>query len=174
MSMFDGFKSGLKSAGDKIMRVSEPERLVKDATNLEKWGPSGTQMREIAEATFIDSDLPVLIAALFKRLSEPGKYWRHVYKSLLVMDYILKNGSEEVIHQCRERLIEIQTLTQFQHIDEEDGKDAGLNVRERPSLCWNSSMMTSAYRLSGRGQPQRGPSLWEWGQRTHAARSGTA
>lgn len=44
-----------------------------------------------------------------------------------MLDYLIRNGSDEVIRECRDRVIEIQTLTQFQHIDEEDNKDVGLN-----------------------------------------------
>lgn len=64
--------------------------------------------------------------AIWRRLSEPGKYWRHVYKALLLIDYLIKNGSEQVIRECRANVVHIQTLMEFQHIDEND-KDVGLS-----------------------------------------------
>lgn len=35
-----------------VLQVPEIERKVKEATSNEKWGPSGTQMSEIAKATY--------------------------------------------------------------------------------------------------------------------------
>jgi len=58
---------------------------------------------------------------------------RHVYKALLLVDYLLRNGSEQVIRDCRNNVVQIQTLTEFQHIDEND-KDVGLSVRERAKV----------------------------------------
>ena len=44
---------------------------------------------------------------------------------MLLIDYLIRNGSEQVIRECRNHLIEIQTLTEFQHIEED--KDVGLS-----------------------------------------------
>lgn len=42
-----------------------------------------------------------------------------------MVDYLIKNGSEQVIREARDNIIQIQTLTEFQHIDED--KDVGLS-----------------------------------------------
>ncbi|XP_054326069.1 ENTH domain-containing protein 1 isoform X4 [Pongo pygmaeus] len=67
---------------------------------------------------------------LWHRLSDHGKNWRHVYKSLTLMDYLIKNGSKKVIQHCREGFCNLQTLKDFQHIDEA-GKDQGYYIREK-------------------------------------------
>lgn len=42
-----------KSAKHTVMQIPEIERKVLEATSHEdKWGPTGTQMREIAQATY--------------------------------------------------------------------------------------------------------------------------
>jgi len=123
-------KDAWKFGKNTVLNVPEIERKVKEATSNEKWGPSGTQMREIAQATNSYNDLPIIMQTIWRRLNDHGKYWRHVYKSLLLIDYLLKNGSDKVIKECRSNIIQIQTLMEFQHIDEND-KDVGLNVRER-------------------------------------------
>ncbi len=33
---------------------------------------------------------------IWRRLNDQGKYWRHVYKSLLLLDYLLRNGTDQV------------------------------------------------------------------------------
>ncbi|XP_017715351.1 PREDICTED: ENTH domain-containing protein 1 isoform X2 [Rhinopithecus bieti] len=67
---------------------------------------------------------------LWHRLNDHGKNWRHVYKSLTLMDYLIKNGSKKVVQHCREGFCNLQTLKDFQHIDEA-GKDQGYYVREK-------------------------------------------
>ncbi|KAG5212732.1 hypothetical protein JEQ12_015161 [Ovis aries] len=67
---------------------------------------------------------------LWQRLNDHGKNWRHVYKSLTLMDYLIKNGSEKVIQHCREGYRNLQTLKDFQHVDEA-GKDQGYYIREK-------------------------------------------
>lgn len=70
---------------------------------------------------------------IWRRLNAMGKNWRHVYKALLLLDYLIRNGSDQVVREAKVHLVEIQTLTQFQHIDETD-KDVGQSVRERAKL----------------------------------------
>ncbi|KAM4580466.1 epsin-1 isoform 2-T3 [Odontesthes bonariensis] len=70
------------------------------------------------------------MSMVWKRLNDHGKNWRHVYKAMTLMEYLIKTGSERVAQQCRENIYAVQTLKDFQYIDR-DGKDQGLNVREK-------------------------------------------
>ncbi|KAG0364960.1 hypothetical protein BGX24_004332 [Mortierella sp. AD032] len=67
---------------------------------------------------------------LDKRMNDKGKNWRHVFKALTVLDYLLHVGSESVVKYARENLYIVKTLKEFQYIDEE-GKDQGSNVRQK-------------------------------------------
>ncbi|XP_074509492.1 epsin-1 isoform X10 [Sebastes fasciatus] len=51
-------------------------------------------------------------------------------KAMTLMEYLIKTGSERVAQQCRENIYAVQTLKDFQYIDR-DGKDQGVNVREK-------------------------------------------
>ena len=33
---------------------------------------------------------------IWKRLNDHGKNWRHVYKALVLLEYLIKTGSEKV------------------------------------------------------------------------------
>lgn len=63
---------------------------------------------------------------LDKRLNDKGKNWRHVLKSLKVLDYCLHEGSELVVTWARKNVYIIKTLREFQYIDDE-GRDVGQN-----------------------------------------------
>mmetsp|Transcript_6290 Transcript_6290/g.20509 ORF Transcript_6290/g.20509 Transcript_6290/m.20509 type:complete len:527 (-) Transcript_6290:69-1649(-) len=120
-----------KAARDAILQVPDIERKVKAATSNDKWGPTSTQMKEIARATLSYADYPLIMNAIWRRLDEPGKHWRHIYKTLLLLDYLLKNGAEQVAAEARAHILQISTLTSFRHVDPETGKDVGVSIRER-------------------------------------------
>jgi hypothetical protein len=116
----------------KSVALQYPDIKVKvlEATSNEKWGPTGSQMAEIAQASYSYEYFPLIMETLWERINDDGKNWRHVYKGLLVLEYLLRSGSPDVIREARVKAIEIQTLKDFQHIDE-TGKDAGLSVRQK-------------------------------------------
>ena len=113
-----------------VKNYSHAEVLVREATSNDPWGPSSSVMTEIADATYNVVAFSEIMGMIWKRLNDHGKNWRHVYKSLVVLDYIIKTGSERVAQQCRENIFAIQTLKDFQFVDK-DGKDQGMNVREK-------------------------------------------
>ncbi|KAL5260657.1 hypothetical protein ACHWQZ_G010721 [Mnemiopsis leidyi] len=103
---------------------------VREATCNEPWGPATTVMTEIADATYSVVEFAEIMTILWKRLNDHGKNWRHVYKALLVLDYIIKRGSERVAQQCKEQIYSLLTLQDFRFVDK-DGKDQGASVREK-------------------------------------------
>nr|GMD44181.1 clathrin interactor EPSIN 1-like [Ipomoea batatas] len=67
---------------------------VLDATDDEPWGPHGTAMAEIAQATK-------------KLLKETDKNWRYVYKALVVIEYLVAHGSERSVDEIVEHTYQI-------------------------------------------------------------------
>ncbi|XP_048758203.1 epsin-2-like isoform X4 [Ostrea edulis] len=112
-----------------VKNYSEAQVKVREATSNDPWGPSSTLMGEIADLTYNVVAFTEIMQMIWKRLNDHGKNWRHVYKSLVLLDYIIKTGSEKVAQQCKENIYAIQTLRDFQH--REDNKDQGMNVREK-------------------------------------------
>jgi len=102
---------------------------VREATSNDPWGPSSTQMSEIADLTYNMVAFSEIMQMIWKRLNDHGKNWRHVYKALVLLEYLIKTGSEKVAQQCKENIFAIQTLKDFQFVEE--NKDQGLNVREK-------------------------------------------
>ena len=101
------------------------------------------------------TDFYQVMDMLDKRLNDKGKNWRHVLKSLKVLDYCLHEGSELVVTWARKNIYIIKTLREFQYIDE-DGRDVGQNsgcasAIGRTRLTWNSSHCRQRAHLSGHG-----------------------
>ncbi len=123
---------------------------VREATSNDPWGPSATIMAEIADLTYNVVAFSEIMQMIWKRLNDHGKNWRHVYKALvmkiakfpstqlifeskispqILLEYLIKTGTEKVAQQCKENIFAIQTLKEFQHLEE--GNDQGLRVRDK-------------------------------------------
>ncbi|CAN8254226.1 unnamed protein product [Cochlearia groenlandica] len=122
-----GLKRGVNK---KVLKVHGIEQKVLDATNNESWGPHGSLLAEIAHASKNYHEYQITMAVLWKRLSDTGKNWRHVFKALTVLEYMVGHGSERVIEEIKERAYQISTLSHFQYIDS-SGKDQGNNIRKK-------------------------------------------
>ncbi|KAH8730708.1 hypothetical protein GQ44DRAFT_767881 [Phaeosphaeriaceae sp. PMI808] len=119
----------VRSVKNVTKGYSAVEVKVRNATSNDPWGPVGSDMAEIAQITFNNStDFYQVMDMLDKRLNDKGKNWRHVLKSLKVLDYCLHEGSELVVTWARKNIYIIKTLREFQYIDEES-RDVGQNVR---------------------------------------------
>ncbi|KAG7329120.1 hypothetical protein KOW79_007294 [Hemibagrus wyckioides] len=118
-------------ATNVVMNYSEIESKVREATNDDPWGPSGQLMGEIAKATFMYEQFPEVMNMLWYRmLKDNKKNWRRVYKSLLLLGYLVRNGSERVVTSTREHLYDLRSIESYHCIDE-NGKDQGINVRQK-------------------------------------------
>jgi len=119
----------VRSVKNVTKGYSSVQVKVRNATSNDPWGPTGSDMGEIAAMTFNNpSDFYEIMDMLDKRLNDKGKNWRHVLKSLKVLDYCLHEGSELVVTWARKNVYIIKTLREFQYIDEE-GRDVGQSVR---------------------------------------------
>ncbi|KAG8707700.1 hypothetical protein FRC08_000335 [Ceratobasidium sp. 394] len=139
MSMQHFGKGALRVAKNYTKGYSDVQAKVRDATSNDPWGPSGTQMNDIAQMTYNQNDFVEIMEMLDKRLNDKGKNWRHVFKALTVLDYCLHAGSENTVIYFKDNLYVIKTLKEFQYVDEY-GKDQGANVRQKAKDITNLLM----------------------------------
>jgi len=88
-------------------------------------------MQEVAQHTFTYEHFPEVMGMLWKRmLQDNRRNWRRTYKSLLLLGYLVRNGSERVVTSAREHIYDLRSLENYTYVDE-FGKDLGINVRHR-------------------------------------------
>ncbi|BAF15669.1 clathrin interactor EPSIN 1 [Oryza sativa Japonica Group] len=114
----------------KVLKVPELEQKVLDATSDEPWGPHGTTLSELSHATKKFAECQMVMSVLWTRLSERGSKWRHVYKALTIIEYLIANGSERAVDDILDHYSKISVLSSFEYV-EPNGKDAGINVRKK-------------------------------------------
>jgi len=73
---------------------SEVEVKVLEATGKENWGVHGQAMKDIARHTRNRSDCGEIMRTLWQRLEHRGDEWRHVYKALTLMEFLVAHGDE--------------------------------------------------------------------------------
>ncbi|KAK2584159.1 hypothetical protein KPH14_006590 [Odynerus spinipes] len=121
----------MDKATNVVMNYTETEAKVREATNDDAWGPTGAMMQELAQATFTYEQFPDVMSMLWKRmLQENKRNWRRTYKSLLLLNYLVRNGSERVVTSSREHIYDLRSLENYTFIDE-FGKDQGINIRHK-------------------------------------------
>eukprot|EP00271_Cylindrocystis_brebissonii_P019397 TRINITY_DN587_c0_g1_i2.p1 TRINITY_DN587_c0_g1~~TRINITY_DN587_c0_g1_i2.p1 ORF type:complete len:706 (-),score=139.97 TRINITY_DN587_c0_g1_i2:392-2509(-) len=123
-----------------ILKVPEIEQKTFDATSNEPWGPHGSLLSEIAAATQNYHENQMVMTVLWKRVQDTGKNWRHVYKALIVMDFLVGHGAERCVDELREHIYQLKLLVGFQYVEpsgKEQGKDQGMNVRLRAESLIN-------------------------------------
>ncbi|KAI7728677.1 hypothetical protein M8C21_009675 [Ambrosia artemisiifolia] len=119
-----------RGVNKKVLKVPSIEQKVLDATSNETWGPHGSLLADIAMASRNHHEYYMIMSILWKRVNDTGKNWRHVYKGLTVLEYLVANGSERVIEEIKEHSYQIKSLSDFQYLDHH-GKDQGNNVRKK-------------------------------------------
>lgn len=124
---------GTTVRGSNVMRsfknvakgYSSVQVKVRNATCNGPQVPTNIDMSEIAALSFNNaSHFYEIIDMLDKRLHDSGRNWRHVLKSLILLDYLLHEGSALVVTWARKNVAILDGLKSFQFRDEED-KDRG-------------------------------------------------
>ncbi|KAK2025442.1 ENTH-domain-containing protein [Colletotrichum zoysiae] len=130
MTLYD-VKAGVRKVQNAVMNYTEMEAKVREATNNEPWGASSSLMQEIANGTFNYATLNEIMPMIYRRFTEKSaEEWRQIYKALQLLEFLIKHGSERVIDDARGHITLLKMLRQFHYIDQ-NGKDQGINVRNR-------------------------------------------
>ncbi|CCF56387.1 hypothetical protein KAFR_0B00890 [Kazachstania africana CBS 2517] len=148
----------LRSAKNLVKGYSSTQKLVRDATSNSHDNPPIDQLSELAEMTYNNMEFFEIMDMLDKRINSKGKYWKHVIKSLIVLDYLVRFGSENCVIWCKENLYIIKTLREFTYEDE-SGMDQGQMVRVRAkeltSLLMDEERLREERALNRRGGGNR-------------------
>ena len=109
-------KEKTRNATYVISGRTETEKLVLEATNEEKWGPTNTQMQEISRLTYSFQDCASIRKVISERLSQTDEV-RYVQKTLILLEYILRTGHESFRSEARSIMRTLQMLTSLHRYD---------------------------------------------------------
>lgn len=120
----------LRNVRDFSFGYTDVQIQVRHATSNKEAMPTASVMNDIAGATFHERLFTEVMSIIKRRLNDHGKNWRHVYKSLLILEHCIQFGSNQVADYATRNLQLVKTLRHFQYVDS-NGKDQGAAVRQK-------------------------------------------
>jgi epsin len=124
------FSKAANTVGDlRSSKGGSLDSKLKEATSKATWNVPNSQLHSIALATHDAVDCNVILSHCFKLLEDRKKDWRQVFKSLTLLETLLKHGSERCIEDIRTDLWKIQQWKEYRFM--EQGKDVAGGIREK-------------------------------------------
>mmetsp|Transcript_17567 Transcript_17567/g.19018 ORF Transcript_17567/g.19018 Transcript_17567/m.19018 type:complete len:615 (-) Transcript_17567:271-2115(-) len=126
---------------DKIQNLAEDaynqhkpktdvEARVYEVLSHKNWGASGSLMNEIARDTYDIEKYQVIANLMWDGMeNQRPAAWKVVFKSLNLLDHLVKNGAERCVDDARNHGHVLRSLGQFNYY--EGTIDRGLGVREK-------------------------------------------
>ena len=121
-------KQFVRSAKNVVKGYSSTQVLVRDATSNDDRVPHVSLLEDIARLSYNSVDFYEIMDIIDKRLNDKPKYWKHIEKSLSLLDYLVRFGSENCIYWCKDHLLTLKSLKNFRYFDE-SGFDQGQIIR---------------------------------------------
>mmetsp|Transcript_34642 Transcript_34642/g.83821 ORF Transcript_34642/g.83821 Transcript_34642/m.83821 type:complete len:572 (+) Transcript_34642:294-2009(+) len=110
MSNVRGLIRNLKNV---VVQYEPIEIKVREATSNDSWGAKTTLMAEIARSTHDHKEYNKLFAMLWKRLKDDANVL-HVQKAMILIEYLLRNGSDRFIRDVKDRIDAIDRRKRYQ------------------------------------------------------------
>ncbi|KAF6982201.1 hypothetical protein CFC21_000622 [Triticum aestivum] len=158
----DKYKKARLALGD----VTPAELAVQEATNDDACVPDAKTLASIAEAAFDIDDYWRIANVLHRRLGcvHDWKEWRPVYKALVVLEFLLTHGPEELPGDFLPDMQALRDLRGFTYTDDK-GFDWGASMQRRADSV--VGLLTDADRLKDARQRVRSLSF------SHDGRAGS-
>ncbi|KAG7834735.1 hypothetical protein KL942_001640 [Ogataea angusta] len=121
-------KSVIRTIKNVANGYSNVQVMVRNATSNDPTGPTTAQMADVANHTYENGEFLEVMDIIDRRLNDKGKNWRHIAKSLTLLDYLVRYGSEDVVLWAKENIYIIKTLREFQ-VNDMLGADQGAIIR---------------------------------------------
>ncbi|XP_025822746.1 epsin-3-like [Panicum hallii] len=138
----DKYKQARLALGD----VTPAELLVQEATNNDPCVPDAKTLACIADAAFDMDDCWRIAKVLHHRLGRAAdwKQWRPVYKALVVLEFLLTHGPEDLLLEFRPDMPAMHDLRSFHYVDDKGFNWGACMQRRTDSIL---SLLTDADRL---------------------------
>jgi len=112
----------------------ELTKALEDVTANNDYKPDTAAIKSATKMAFQNPEsLTRTLAFIFARFDDDGKYWRRIYKALLLLETMINSSQFESSHMSdlltETNRVQIKTLLNFQHSGTFDKKDIGMSIR---------------------------------------------
>lgn len=125
----ENLKKAAEKIKDKVLYKTPLDKMLNEVTSDENWTGNTKVLGEVAEHTFNYNDFNAIMKHIWERLSQKGKKWRRILKTLNLMEYLTKNGSPRCVGEFKDEIYQLRTLQDFSLY--EQTLDRGASIREK-------------------------------------------
>eukprot|EP00434_Breviolum_minutum_P029775 symbB.v1.2.026325.t1/scaffold2622.1/size74630/1 len=120
----------IKRQAKAVAELETPfERNLREATSNKRWGCPNSVLHELTlDAQTYKYRQKIMTRAL-ENLNGNQEKWRRILKTLIMLEYLMKNGGDNIADELRGEQLLFRRLSNFQY--REDGHDRGSGVREK-------------------------------------------
>uniref|UniRef100_A0A6U5KJG0 ENTH domain-containing protein n=1 Tax=Corethron hystrix TaxID=216773 RepID=A0A6U5KJG0_9STRA len=108
---------------------TDVEKRVYEVLSHKNWGASSTLLNEIARDSYDFEKSNTISRLMWEGMASRPAGWRVVFKSLTLVEHLLKNGSERCVEDARNHQHQLSGMLSFNYY--EDTVDRGAGVREK-------------------------------------------
>lgn len=113
----------------KNISSSDAEIKIKNATSNDPFGPTASELNQLSILSSSSSkSLKSITTVLGKRINDKNRNWRHILKSLTVIEYLLISGSLEFVYWIQNHKYLVNTLVEFTF---DDNKSIEIQIRNK-------------------------------------------
>ena len=139
-------KENSSKAKYTVTNKTDAEKTALEATNDDKWGPANTQMQEICRMCNNYKDCEDIKRIIWERLGDIENV-RHVQKSLLLLEYLIRNGPESFRSDTRAMSGQLQSLTYLRNNDVGEAAALEAVIRKKSEDILNLVNDNDLYRM---------------------------
>jgi epsin len=108
---------------------TELEERVYEVLSHKNWGASGSLMNGLADDTYDYEKFSTITKLMWQAMDSRPAAWRVVFKSVGLLEHLVKNGSERCVDDARNHSHKLRSLNNFNYF--EGTVDRGSGVREK-------------------------------------------
>lgn len=124
----DRIKRAATQFADKLTKTGL-ERMLKEATEDTEWGAANTLLYNIADRSHNSADCTFILEFVVESLKARDRDWHRIFKTLTLMEVLLKLGSINCVMGLRENSYRVRSLQDFSYNDK--GTERGNGIREK-------------------------------------------
>mmetsp|Transcript_953 Transcript_953/g.2425 ORF Transcript_953/g.2425 Transcript_953/m.2425 type:complete len:552 (+) Transcript_953:110-1765(+) len=120
----------LKREAKKAADLETPlERNLREATSNKNWGCPNSVLYELSTDASNYHDRQKILSTVTEKLQSAPDKWRRILKTLTLLEFMIKNGPEQMITELQSMMSMVRRLTGFEF--SEEGRERGGAVREK-------------------------------------------
>ncbi|CAE7208330.1 Epn2 [Symbiodinium natans] len=120
----------IKRQAKAVAELETPfERNLREATSNKRWGCPNSVLHELAIDSQTYKCRQKIMSRCFENLNGNQDKWRRILKTLILLEYLVKNAGDNIADELRGEQLTFRRLANFQCKDE--GQDRGSGVREK-------------------------------------------